>query len=208
MGASIQLQVVDDTSRAAAMLQPLRLRILAELAEPDSAAGLSRRLGLPRQQLNYHLHQLEEQGLVETVGERKKRNCTERLVRAVARSYVISPAILGALASDPSRVSDRLSSTYMVAVAAQVIHDVASLRGRADEQSKQLPTITLQSEVRFANAEAQQAFARDLTREVARIVAKYHDGDAPAGRVFRFFAGAYPAPSNGGAADRPTEDDQ
>jgi hypothetical protein len=154
------------------------------------------------------LHQLEEQGLVEAVGERKKRNCTERLLRAVARSYVISPAILGELASDPSRVSDRLSSAYMVAIAAQVIRDVASLRDRADTQSKRLPTLTLQSEVRFANAEAQQAFAQELTREVARIVAKYHDDAAPTGRSFRFFAGAYPAPPSGGAAARPTEDDQ
>ncbi|HJU64685.1 MAG TPA: helix-turn-helix domain-containing protein [Gemmatimonadaceae bacterium] len=207
MSPDLPLHVVNDTSRAAAMLQPLRLRILAELAEPDSAAGLSRRLGLPRQQLNYHLRQLEEQGLLEPVGERKKRNCTERLLRAVARSYVISPAILGGLASDPSRMADRMSSAYMVAVAAQVIREVAALRERAEEATKKLPTLTLQSEVRFASSESQQAFAQELSREVARVIAKYHDADAPSGRTFRFFAGAYPAPS-GSHATRPTEEEK
>ena len=62
MGTSAAVHVIDDVARAATVLHPLRLRILAELGRPDSAAGLARRLGLPRQQLNYHLRQLEHQG--------------------------------------------------------------------------------------------------------------------------------------------------
>src|SRR5689334_368466 len=109
MATATAVHVIDDASRAAAMLQPIRLRILAELQEPDSAAGVARRIGLPRQQLTYHLRQLEQEGLVELVGERKVRNCTERLVRAVARSYLISPATLGRLGSHPDHVSDQTS---------------------------------------------------------------------------------------------------
>ncbi len=194
MRASAVVHVIEDPDRAAAVLHPLRLRILTELSEPDSAAGLARRLGLPRQQLNYHLRQLEEQELVEAVGEQKKRGCTERLVRAVARSYLISPSTLGALAIDPAQVHDHVSSAYLVAVAAQAIREVAALRHRADRANKRLPTLTLRADVRFASPETQHAFAQELSQEVARLVAKYHDEAAAGGRRFRVIAGAYPAP--------------
>ena len=62
-----------------------RLRLVRELVEPDSAAGLAKRLGLPRQRLNYHLRELEAAGLLELVEERRRGNCVERIVRAVAR---------------------------------------------------------------------------------------------------------------------------
>jgi hypothetical protein len=48
-------------------------------------------LALPRQQVGYHLRALEQAGLVELVEERRKGNCIERIVRAAACSYVISP---------------------------------------------------------------------------------------------------------------------
>lgn len=202
MGAAAAVHVIDDPAGAAAMLQPLRLEILSELAEPDSAAGLARRLGVPRQQLNYHLRQLEEHDLVEVVGERQRRGCTERLLRAVASSYLVNPAALGPVATDPSRVPDQVSSAYLVAVAAQVIRDLAALRARARREGKRLATLTLQSEVRFASPATQRAFAAELTHEIARIVAKYHDEQAPDGRRFRLVAGAYqdPSPDHPGAA--------
>ena len=200
MSAAAAVHVIDDADRAAAMLHPLRLRILGELAEADSSAGLARRLGLPRQQINYHLRLLEDEKLVEQVGGRQKRGCTERLMRAVATSYLISPATLGRLATDPDRVRDKFSSTYLMAVAAQVMREVAVLRAQADQAKKRLPTLTLQVDVRFGSPAAQHAFAEGLSRAVARLVRKYHDEDAPKGRGFRVVAGAYPAPPAGGSS--------
>lgn len=201
------VHVIEHPSGAAAVLHPLRRRLLAELGAPDSAAGLARRLGLPRQKLNYHLRQLEGEGLVEAVGERKRRNCTERLLRAVARSYLIGPSALGPLAVDPAGVRDAASSAYLVAVAAQTIREVADQRRRADRAGKRLPTLTLQTSVRFASADAQQAFAQELSEEVARLVAKYHDDHTSGGRRFRIVAGAYPAPSQRAAHHAPTQED-
>jgi hypothetical protein len=89
------------------------------------------------------LRQLERDGLVETVGERRKRNCTGRLVRAVARSYVISPSALGPLAAHPDTVSDRASSTYLIAVAARLIADVSKQHAGAARAGKRLATMTL-----------------------------------------------------------------
>ena len=103
---SATVEVIDDPERAASLLNPVRLRLLQELAEPDSAAGVARRLELPRQAVTYHVRQLEADGLVTLVEERRKRNCVERVVQATARSYVISPTALGALGVDPDRVRD------------------------------------------------------------------------------------------------------
>lgn len=179
---------------ARALMQPLRARILEGLSEPSSAAAVARKLGVVRQKVSYHLQKLEEEGLVELVEERRRGNCVERIVRATSRSYLVGAQALGRLAVDPAAVQDKFSSTYLVAVAAQAVHDIASLRTHADAAGKKIATLTLQSEVRFANAASRKAFTDELADTVARLVAKYHDDHAPQGRRFRLFLGAYPAP--------------
>src|SRR5215472_11484478 len=155
------LEVIEEPERASSVLDPMRRQMLDELAVPDSAAGLARRLGLPRQVVTYHVRQMEAEGLLSFVAERRKRNCVERIVQATARSYVISPAVLGPLAADPARVEDRFSSTYLLAVASKLIRDVAALRRLSDASGKRLATLTAQTDVRFANPADQSAFAAE-----------------------------------------------
>ncbi|MGH9391459.1 MAG: helix-turn-helix domain-containing protein [Vicinamibacteria bacterium] len=187
-----RLDVVRELDRASVLLNPLRLRIVRELREADSASGLSRKLGLPRQKLNYHLRELESSGFLELVAERRKGNCTERFLRATARSYLVDPAALGEVSLDPDAFTDHFSSSYLLALAGKTIRDIAVLRDRADKAGKKLPTLSLESEVRFASAERQAAFAEDLTRKLQRLVAKYHDDEAPSGRRFRIVLASYP----------------
>jgi len=190
------IQVIRGLDQAAAALEPTRLRLLSELAAPegDSASGLARRLGLPRQRVNYHLRELERAGLVELVREQKKGNCVERIVRAVARSYLISPEVLGGAApKDDAEVRDRFSSAYLVSAAARTIRDVALLRDRAARAGQSLASLTIELEVRFASAADRNAFAEDLANEVAKLAAEYHDEAAAEGRLYRFVIGGYPA---------------
>jgi DNA-binding IclR family transcriptional regulator len=70
------------------------------LSEPDSAAGLARRLGIPRQKVNYHLRELEREGFVELLEERRKGSCIELVVRATAREFLIAPHAGKATAAD------------------------------------------------------------------------------------------------------------
>jgi len=91
--------VIEDAAAAAVSLDPVRARILAELAEPQTATTLAARLGLARQKVNYHVKALEQHGLVELVEERRKGNMTERVVQASAAAYVISPAALAEIVS-------------------------------------------------------------------------------------------------------------
>ncbi|PYP89060.1 MAG: transcriptional regulator [Blastocatellia bacterium AA13] len=184
--------MIDDSHGAAAMLDPTRKKILEELRTPDSASGVARKLGLARQKVNYHLRQLEKRGLVEAVEERRKGNCTERIVRATARYYLILPQTLGQLALDPSSIQDLFSSTYLVAVASQAIQDLAHLRQKAKDAEKKLATLTLRSEIHFASAAARNAFAEELANDIARLIKK-HDRQDKGSRRFKLFLGMYPA---------------
>jgi DNA-binding transcriptional ArsR family regulator len=187
------LGVISSPGQAAMLLDPLRLRMLEELREPDSAAGLARRLRLPRQRVNYHLRELEKQRLVELVGRRRRGNCTARILRATARAYVISPAALGGVGADPASVQDRFSAAYLLAVTSRTLRDVGELDARAQKAGRRLATLTLETEVRFASAEARAAFAEQLAATIARLAARYHDAQAPAGRAFRFVVAGHPA---------------
>jgi len=186
--------VIDSPETAATALRGTRRTFLAALTEPASAAGLARRLGLPRQRLNYHLKVLEQCGLLECVEERRKGNCTERVLRATARSFVISPDALGALGPTAEAAHDRLSASYVVAVAARTISEVSALESRARSEHKRVSTLAIDSEIRFASAETRAAFASELTDRVAELVAKYHDASAPGGRHFRLVTVAHPRP--------------
>src|SRR5512134_2131143 len=118
----LDIQVIDDPAAATVALEPVRSRLLSELATPASAATLATRVGLARQKINYHLHALEAHGLVRLAEERKWGGLTERLLVATAASYVVSPSAMGLVAADPDRQTasrskvDRLSASYLIAL--------------------------------------------------------------------------------------------
>jgi DNA-binding transcriptional ArsR family regulator len=189
----LDVTVIEDSAAAAATLDPVRARLLAELAEgPASAAMLAARVGLPRQKVNYHLRTLEAHGLVELAGERRKGNVTERLMRATAASYVISPLALAAVQPDPGRFRDQLSARWLLAVAARLVRDVGTLITGAARARKRLATYALDGEVRFASAAARAAFVEELTRGVSALIAKYHDAETEGGREHRLVVALHP----------------
>src|SRR5688500_16207594 len=120
-----QLQIVPQPSQAQVLLHPQRRRLVEALASgPDSASGLARRLGESRQRLNYHLRLLEEAGQVELAEERWKGSKPERVMRLVARQYVLDPAAIGRLTADPDEAGDRFSATYLVALASRALREL------------------------------------------------------------------------------------
>jgi DNA-binding transcriptional ArsR family regulator len=190
----LDLQVIDDPAAATVALEPVRSRLLAELSVPASAATLATRVGLARQKVNYHLHALEEHGLVELAEKRKWGGLTERLLVASAASYVVSPSALGSAAADPDRGVDRLSASYLIALGARVIREVGDLVHRARETGKRLATLAIDTEVRFRSAADRAAFSAELTHAITTLVSKYHDQHAPGGRAHRLLVVAHPLP--------------
>ncbi|MFN0103967.1 MAG: winged helix-turn-helix domain-containing protein [Bryobacteraceae bacterium] len=186
----ITLRVLRDPEQASILLQPIRLRILQALREPLSASALARAFAMPRQQVNYHLRELEKEGFVALIEERRKGNCMERVVQATAKSFVISPEALGE--AEPMS-ADQFSAAYLVAAAARVIREVAQIASQARQVGKKLATFTLESEVRFRSPEERSAFAAEITHAFALICAKYDAKNTPEARTFRFVLGGYPA---------------
>jgi DNA-binding transcriptional ArsR family regulator len=186
------LHVLDDADNVAALLSPLRRRIIELLAEPDSASGLARRLGLPRQKLNYHLRELEREGLVELMATRRRRGCVERLLRSTARSFVLGSTVLGTLAADPEPLQDRFSSAYLIAVAARLIADVGRLREHASRAGQRLATVAVETEIGFRSPADLKAFSEELAGEIARLAAKYDRGGKRGSRRYRFVMGGHP----------------
>ncbi len=184
--------VIDDPAAAEASLDPIRARLLAELAEPGSASTLAARIGLTRQKANYHLRALERHGLLELVEERRKGNCTERVLQATAASYVISPGALSASAPDPSRDPDQRSERWLLALAGRLVREVGELTTRASAAGQPLATLGIDSEVRFASAKDRAAFAVELADAVNALVAKYHDDASGDGRPHRFVVALHP----------------
>jgi DNA-binding transcriptional ArsR family regulator len=189
-----ELEVIEDPAVAVVALDPIRARLLSELAEPGSAASLANRVGLPRQKVNYHLRALEAHGLVRPVEKRRWGGLVERRVVATAASYVVSPAAMGDAASDPARTSDRLSARYVIALAARVVREVAELLRGAKAEGKHLATLALDSEIRFRSPAERAAFTAELTETITRLVARYHDEAAPGGRAHRLILVAHPLP--------------
>ncbi len=190
----LAVEVIDDPAAAAVALEPVRSRLLSELAEPASAATLAARLGIARQKVNYHLRALEDHQLVRVAEKRKWGGLTERLLVATAASYIVSPGAMGPVAVDPGRSADRLSASYLIALAARIVREVNDLLGRARQIDKRLPTLSLDTVIRFRSAADRAAFSRDLAATVTNLVSRYHDESAPGGRAHRLVIVAHPLP--------------
>src|SRR5215475_1528627 len=204
----VDLRVIDDPESASVALDPVRSRLLSELRMPASAAMLAGRVGLPRQKVNYHLRTLEKHGLVRVESKKRWGGLTERRLVATASSYVVSPEALGPVAADPARCvdgkgMDRLSASYLVALAARVVREVGQLLRKSEELNKRLATLSIDTEVRFRSAEDRAAFSRELTAAVTELVSRYHDESAPGGRRHRLMIGAYPKPEEAKEKESP-----
>lgn len=190
----LDIHVIEDPAAASAALEPIRSRLLAELAEPASAATLATRVGMARQKVTYHLNTLEAHGLVQLCDERKWGGLTERRLVATAAAYVISPSAMGRAGVDPQRAMDRLSAGYLIALGARVMREVGDLVRRASDAGKRLATLGIDTEVRFRCAADRAAFTHELSEAIAQLVSKYHDESAPGGRAHRLVVVAHPLP--------------
>ncbi len=191
----IDVQVIDDPAAASVALDPVRSRLLAELRAPASAAMLAERMALPRQRVNYHLRTLEAHGLVVPAGERRWGGIRERHMVAAASQWMVSPGALGPAGVDPEGSLDRLSASYLLALAGRAVRELGALVRGATKARARLATLSVDTVVRFRSPRDRAAFTRELTEAVNALVARYHDASAPEGRSHRVVLLAHPLPS-------------
>ena len=113
---------------------------------------------------------------------------------ATAKSYVVSPAALGRIGADPARNNDRLSASYLIALAARIVREVGQLWRGARKSDKRLATLSIDTVIRFRSPAERAAFTNDLSQMIATLAARYHDETAPGGRPHRLVVASYPAP--------------
>jgi hypothetical protein len=89
---------------------------------------------------------------------------------------------------------DRLSASYLIALAARAVREIGDLVRRAHEAGKHLATLSVDTVIRFRSAQERAAFSNELTEAINRLVAKYHDDSAPGGRAHRLVLLAHPLP--------------
>ncbi len=117
--------------QVAALVHPVRRRILAELAEPSSAAEVARRMGVAAQLANHHVRALVEVGLAERVETRQRRNLLEHRNRAVARSFALSAAL--PLNDEQRRLlQEDVAVRHLVGAADEIRNDALALLAAGD----------------------------------------------------------------------------
>ncbi|MBL8592494.1 MAG: helix-turn-helix domain-containing protein, partial [Devosia sp.] len=163
--------LVEDAAKARQAMTPLRLKLLALLREPGSAATLAAALELPRQKVGYHLHALEKAGLVVPAGDRQRRGFIERLYVARAGSFVVDPAILGAMPAVEKQ--DRFAAEHLVARSAETVREVTRMQAAAAEEGTRLLTFTIEADIGFAAPQDVEAFAERLTAMVAGLAEEF-----------------------------------
>ena len=187
-----EIAVIEDAAAAEVSLDPVRARLLAELAEPGTATTLAARLGLPRQRINYHLKTLEQHGLVELVEERRKGNVTERLLRATA---AVLRDLAGRAGARPAG-SDALARPAVGVLAARA-RRTPGARCRASDPGAakaRKRVATSRSTARSASPRPPTArrSPKSLAETVAALIGNYHDATAAGGRDHRVIVAIHP----------------
>jgi DNA-binding transcriptional ArsR family regulator len=188
----VTLALLEEPEKLRGALVPLRRRLLTRLRTPASATELAREFDVSRQKLNYHLHKLEDAGLVELVGQRQRRGFVERVLKARADAYVVDPGLMSPPSREQARAGDRHAAGHLIDVAATTVREVARMQSAADRGGKRLLTFTLESEVRLAAPDDLHRFTDALAGALAEVIAAF---DTPGGRGYRVVGAGHPTPT-------------
>jgi DNA-binding transcriptional ArsR family regulator len=203
-GPDDRLELIDSPRKAAVLMNPLRAAVLRSAVEPASATELAGRLGLTRQRVNYHVRALARAGLLRRAGRRRKRNMIEQRYVATARSYVLSPDVLGPAgaqgAAGERGAEDEYSAARLMLLAARSQSELGRSMQAAAAEGKRLSTLSIETALRFESAEQRAEFAEALRTAVLDVVARHASpmegasGESGPGRPYRLLIGCHPIP--------------
>ena len=183
---------VEVAGQAGALLHPLRIEVLKKLAEPRSCPELAKELGETSQKIYYHVKILESAGLIDKVEERRVRGIMEGLYRARAKSYWLSPSLVGKVGG-AERARDQMSLGFLLSLAEEIHADVARLGERTSE-GEAVPSLGLSLRIELENADARARFLEELQETFQGLVKKYAAKDSTEGQGFQVSLVCYPRP--------------
>ncbi|MGQ0778841.1 MAG: helix-turn-helix domain-containing protein [Pseudonocardiales bacterium] len=168
--------------QAETLLKPQRIEVLRQLAEPRSCTEVATRLDQTPQRVYYHVKRLVDAGLVSQMSERKVRGIHEGIYQASARSYWLSPRLVGTIGL--RKTQDELSLGYLLNLVEEVQADIAGLDRTAPEQ----PSVGVSGEIRV-RPEQRQEFLDDLKTVLQDLFSRYGGAE---GDAFRLAVACYP----------------
>lgn len=177
---------LEQLEQAETLLKPSRIEVLRQLAEPRTCGQVAATLGQTPQRVYYHVKRLVEAGLVTLVSERRVRGVNEGTYQAVARSYWLSPRLVGKIGLRKAR--DELSLGYLLDLMEEVQADIAAL----DPESPELPSIGVSGEIHVPT-ERRQEFLSDLQTTLQNLFARYGGSE---GDAFKLAVACYPKGEN------------
>lgn len=191
MGSTTR-ELVFGPATIAAATHPVRAAILDAIRTPSTAAAVARGVGQTRQNVAYHVGELEKVGLLRHVGERRNGNFMEQTYVAVADTLVISPSCTwGASQPRTEALTDQLSLSELFAAGGQLQRDSAMLLDRAAFAGEEIPSASAITDIRFDSEESRAAFLHDYVEVLASLV---HKHGSRQGAPYRLVLAAYPNP--------------
>jgi len=193
-----EMLYIEEVEQAAVLLKPRRLEILKRLGKPCSCLELAELLQDTPQKIYYHIKALEQAGLVEKVNERRVRGMTEGFYQARARSYWLSPELVGRLGT-LRRSQDQASLGFLLTLAEQLQAEVGHL---AQLPGADTPSLGLAAQIALRTQEERNAFLQDLQQSMQVLARKYGrqeqeergqgDTGPRSGPTFRILVACYP----------------
>jgi DNA-binding transcriptional ArsR family regulator len=172
------LLLVDRFEQTEALFKPQRVEVLRRLAEPRSCTQVGSLLGQSAQRVYYHVQRLRDAGLIARVDERQVHDISEGTCQAVARSYWLSPRLVGPIGGRSAQ--DQLSLGYLLTLVDDVQTDLVRLQGRP---AGDLSTLGVSGEIRLRPG-TRKAFLDDLRSTLQDLFTRH-------GEVFRLAVACY-----------------
>ena len=175
---------IETIEQADALLKPKRVEVLRQLAEPRTCTQIGQVLGDTPQAVYYHVKRLQAAGLVELVSEHRVRGITEGVYRSVARSFWVSPAVVGRLGEPRSR-EGLLGLGFLLDLTDSMQRDLARLAAGPPT----LPSFGIAGDIRLSPEDG-ASFVAELQRAFGQVLERYSGGE---GHAFRLALACYPS---------------
>jgi hypothetical protein len=162
---------IEDVEQATALLKPIRIELLKRMGEPRTCPELGGELSESAQKIYYHIKALEQVGLVEKTGEARVRGVVEGYYQAKARSYWLSPALVGHVGGERT-AQDQTALRFLLTLAEEMHGEVGHL-GEKSALGTEVPALGLSAQIYLPDAARRAEFLQDVQAIFQQLATKY-----------------------------------
>jgi DNA-binding transcriptional ArsR family regulator len=192
MESVAEVHLIETLGQARAFLDPLRMRVATLLGKEEATAKqVADRLGEKAARVHYHVREMFKAGLVVLVRESPKGGILEKYYRAIARSFVVDPALLTGGAEEPEqKAPEKLGLATLTSIGRLIAQDAAAL-GAIEDPSARRYLVTLQ----YGGLWLTEEEILELRKEYVALLERYEAlPERPDRHRYVAFFANYPSP--------------